>query len=78
MISFGTGAPPPLLEGGLRRGEGNSSKACLRIVFRDFSQLDRFRMVLDYKLISDNVFAKLRRNQTLHLATNYQVRLTNS
>ena len=26
-------------------------------------------MVLDYKLISDNVFAKLRRNQTLHLVT---------
>ena len=32
-------------EGGLRRGESNSSKACLGTVCRIFSQLDGFRLI---------------------------------
>ena len=51
MCSFGTGVPPPLWEGGWGNGEVNSSKTCLRGVNHDFSQLDHFRMVNDYKLI---------------------------
>ena len=58
-----------IFEGGLRHGEGNSSKACLGTDAAFSPNWIVSDSIFNYKLNKRQCFAKLRRNQTLHLVT---------